>query len=347
MRVPRLARLAAVSSALVLGGCATVAPAPVEVSDASSTSRPSGPGTGSGTGASESSPVATGEVRPSATPGPTTSPTAVAPTPTRPELPGGGRTLLPAYRLVGFAGVPGSVGMGRLGIGELDDRAEEIVRIARPYADGRKVMPVLELIATVVQARAGRDGMYRSRVSSSVVDDHLAAARKVDGMLLLNIQPGRADFLTEVRSYERWLKEPDVGIALDPEWAMGPGQIPMEVFGHTTGREIDGVAAYLAGLVNEHDLPEKPLVFHQLAPSIVTDEKAIRTHPGVIVIKSVDGIGSPGAKISTFRKLTSPMPATVRAGFKLFYQEDAKFGPIMTPQQVLALRPKPDYVLYE
>lgn len=276
-----------------------------------------------------------------------TSATATPTTSSPPQLPGGGRSLLPEYRLVGYAGVPGSAAMGRLGIGDLDARAAELKRVGKAYADGRKVMPVLELIATIVQPRPGADGKYRSRVKASVVDDYLAAARRVGGVLLINIQPGRADFLDEVKHYEPWLEQPDVGIALDPEWAMGPGEIPMKVFGHTTGEEIDDVASYLAGVVRKNDLPEKALVFHQLSPSIVSDESDIRTHAGVVVIKSVDGIGSPGAKISTWKRLTKKLPSSVEPGFKLFYEEDGEFGPIMTPKQVLALRPKPDYVLYE
>lgn len=237
--------------------------------------------------------------------------------------------------------------MGRLGIGKLDDRAKELVRVGQPYADGEKVMPVLELIGTIVQPHPGRDGMWRSRVSPKVVDDYLAAARKVKGILLINIQPGRADFLDEVKSYERWLTQPDVGIALDPEWAMGPGQVPMKVFGHTTGNEIDEVAAYLASIVKRYDLPEKALVFHQLRLSIVSDEKAIRRHPGVVIIKSVDGIGNRAEKTKTWTALTRNLPPAVHPGFKLFYEEDVQHGTLMTPTQVLALRPKPDYVLYE
>ena len=255
--------------------------------------------------------------------------------------------MLPDYRLVGFAGVPGSAAMGRLGIGSLDDRAKELVRVGKPFADGRKVMPVLELIATIVQPQPGRDGKWRSRVSPQVVDDYLAAARKVNGILLIDIQPGRADFLDEVKSYERWLTQPDVGVALDPEWAMGPGQVPMKVFGHTTGRKIDDVAGYLASIVKKHDLPEKALVFHQLRVSIVSDEKAIRDHPGVAIIKSVDGIGNRAEKTKTWTALTKNLPPAVHPGFKLFYEEDAQHGKLMTPKQVLALRPEPDYVLYE
>jgi hypothetical protein len=254
---------------------------------------------------------------------------------------------LPEHRLVGYAGAPGSPALGRLGVGELDDRAGEIEKLGRAYAGGRRPLPVLELIATVVQASPGRDGKYRTRMSAKVIDEHLAAARRAKGLLLLNIQPGRASFMEEVKAYARWLKEPDVGIALDPEWAMGPRQVPMQVFGHATGKQIDAVAAHLSTVVKGSNLPEKVLVFHQLSPSIVSGEKDIRRHPGVVVIKSVDGIGSRAQKTSTWTKLTTSLAPTVRPGFKLFLEEDRRHGPLMTPKEVLALRPQPDYVLYE
>ncbi|MBP2415269.1 hypothetical protein ACFFOM_03185 [Microlunatus capsulatus] len=285
---------------------------------------------------------------PSPTPSGTPSPSATpSPTPAALELPRGGRTVFPRYRLVGYAGLTGAPTLGRLGTGPLDQRVDELERRARPYRDGREVLPVLEVIATIVQADPGRDGTYRTRIGDDQIARYLRAARAHDALLLLNIQPGRADFLDEAKAYRRWLDEPDVGLALDPEWAMGPGQVPGRVFGHTTGRELDGVARYLSDVVAAGDLPEKVLVYHQLAPSVVRREQGLRDHRGVAVVKSVDGIGSRGAKEATYRLVDRTTPEHVHAGFKLFYDEDAEAGPLMTPAQVLALRPRPEYVLYE
>jgi hypothetical protein len=166
-------------------------------------------------------------------------------------------------------------------------------------------------------------------------------------MLLLDVQPGRADPLREIKRYQRWLSMPDVGLAFDPEWAVGPGQVPGRVFGSTTGAELDSIAAYLSGLVTRNGLPEKVFVFHQLSRRIISNEKALKQHPGVVVVKSVDGIGHMADKISTWRKLTPGMPRGVHAGFKLFYDEDTRHGKLMTPAQVLALRPRPELVTYE
>ncbi|MGW2331351.1 hypothetical protein ACWC5C_37115 [Streptomyces sp. NPDC001700] len=268
------------------------------------------------------------------------------PTKRRPELPRGGRDLS-RYRLVGYCGLPGAAALGRLGTGDLNQRVKEIEKTARDYAADREPLPVLELLATITNSSAGPDGTYRTRVPDDTIQRFHDAARRHEAMLLLNIQPGRASMLDEVKALRDWLVKPDVGIALDPEWDMGPGEVPGDTYGSTSGKELTDVARYLSGIVEEHDLPEKPLVFHQVAVSVVPDQSALRPQPGVVVIKSADGIGSPGMKRDTWRQLVKDQPEGVRTGFKLFYEEDAEVSRLMTPKEVLALRPRPDYVMFE
>src|SRR5262249_16706050 len=151
---------------------------------------------------------------------------------------------------------------------------------------GRKILPVLELIAVVVQGAAGSDGKWRRRVPDSVVDEYLHAARSAKAVLLLNIQPGHSDFVSEVKHFEKYLHQPEVGIALDAEWAMSGKQKPGVMFGQTTGAVINDVGEYLAGIVKANDLPEKALVFHQVNTHVVKDESVLVAHPGVALIKS-------------------------------------------------------------
>lgn len=334
-------------------------------------------------------------------------PPTATPSPT-PTLPTGARTVFPGHRLVGYAGIAGhGPALGRVGVGDLDDRMDELVELGEDYAEAAAsitaspssspssagsaasssstsagsgsatsslpssgpsasepsgpsasateqrepvaVLPTLELIATVVQPRSapGKDGKYRTRASDETVRTHLKAARRVDGILLLAIQPGRSDFVTEVKFYEKWLREPDVGVALDPEWRMHEGQFAPEVFGHVTGKELDRTAAYLSGLVEEHNLPEKVMLYHQLRVDIVRKPEQLKPHPGVAQVVSVDGIGSRSMKEDTWEAVIEVTPEHVRPGFKLFFLEDAEFGPVMTPRQVMRLTPRPDYVMYE
>ena len=271
------------------------------------------------------------------------------PTPVaRPELPRGGRKLFPTYELVGFCGTPGAgPALGRLE-GNLSAKATVIEGYAGKYAVKRKTLPVFELIAVVVQGWPGPDGKYRRRVDDAVVEDYLKAARASKALLLLNIQPGQSDFVTEVQHFEKYLHEPDVGIALDPEWAMKTGQKPGKVFGQTTGETINEVAAYMSSIVQQGDLPEKALVFHEVHPGVVKGETVVKPFDGVAVIKSVDGLGPKHAKIKTYDYLMGLMTPGVHPGFKLFFDEDRlNGGVLMTPSEVLGLAPPPEYVMYE
>jgi hypothetical protein len=283
---------------------------------------------------------------PTATGKPTLKPS--APKPAQATLPRGGREVFPRYRLVGYAGVTGASTLGRLGTGPLDQRVAEIERRAEPYADGREVLPVVELIATIVQGSPGRDGKYRVRLSDAQIAKYHKTARKHRAVMLLNLQPGRSEFIAEAKAFHKWLKEPDVGVALDPEWAMDRGQRPGGVYGHTTGAELDEVARYLSGLVKQYNLPEKVLVYHQVARNVVRKESGLKDHDGVVLIKSVDGLGHPGPKKNTYRAVNHGTPKFVHAGFKLFFTEDRRHGGrLMTPKEVLGLKPRPEYVMFE
>lgn len=320
-------RIAVLAAALLLVGCGMVPP---------SSSTPPTPSGGSAPASSA----------PPSSAVPSAPQTSTLPAAT--ELPRGGRELFPRYRLFGYSGYPGAAGQGRLGVGDLDARVREIEQRGRAWRGGRELLPVLELIAVTVHGSPGRDGMYRTRAPESVIKRWHEAATKHKAMLLLNIQPGRADFLDEVRHFEKWLKYPNVGVALDPEWAVGKGQVPGRVFGSTTGKELNGVAGYLSKLTIANNLPEKVMLFHQLHVTIVAKPKELKPQPSVVYINSVDGIGSPGAKAATFRAVMRTRPSYVHPGFKLFYSEDVKTGKrLMTAKEVLRLRPRPEYILFE
>jgi hypothetical protein len=209
-------------------------------------------------------------------------------------------------------------------------------------------LPVVEVIATVVQGSPGGDGKYRVRMADAQIAKYHKVARKHRAVMLLNLQPGRSEFIIEAKALQKWLKEPDVGVALDPEWAMDRGQHPGGVYGHTTGAELDEVARYLSDLVKHHNLPEKVMVYHQVAGSVVRKESGLKNHDGVVAIKSVDGLGHPGAKKNTYRVVNKTTPKFVHAGFKLFFTEDQRHGGrLMTPKEVLGLKPRPEYVMFE
>ncbi len=264
--------------------------------------------------------------------------------PPLPELPRGGRRLFPDHRIVAFYGAPQDEQLGILGIGTLRQAARKLERQARPYArKTRPVLPAFELIATIATAAPGEDGLYRSRQSAEVIDRHLREARRAKAMLILDIQPGRADFLDETRRLRRWLREPDVGLALDPEWNMDPGELPGQSIGSVTAQEVDRISAYLAGIVRRRNLPEKLLLIHQFTDDMIVDKAKMTRREGVALTVNVDGFGDRPNKISKYDAFTSEA-TRFHDGFKLFYEEDVN---LMRPRGVLALTPPPDVVVYE
>jgi hypothetical protein len=266
----------------------------------------------------------------------------------RSELPGGGRTIFPDHMLVGFCGTPGAPALGPLWE-KPDVKATKLLGFGAQYAGNRKLLPVFELIAVVVQGYAGADHKWRMRIYDSVVDQYLRVARQNNGLLLLNIQPGASDFLTELKAFEKYWHEPDVGVALDPEWAMIDAKhTPGVFYGQTTGDTISSVIQYLSDIVKQDDLPEKVLVFHRVNGYVVKHEEDIRQQPGVVVVESVDGLGPKGMKINTYNFLMGTKAPWIHPGFKLFFDEDTRNGwRLMSPKEVLALSPPPEYVMYE
>jgi len=84
---------------------------------------------------------------------------------------------------------------GVLGKGTPEQAAAAILHAAAPYAAYcRPVQPAMELIANVAQAHAGADGTYSYRLPDATIASYLAAARRHKMLLLLDVQPGRADF---------------------------------------------------------------------------------------------------------------------------------------------------------
>jgi hypothetical protein len=262
------------------------------------------------------------------------------------ELPRGGFEILPASRVVAFYGAPQDEELGVLGIGSPDRAAKRLLSQAEPYdRSERPVLPALELISTVATADPGTDGSYSDRQTDHVIDLYLAAARRVDALLILDIQPGRGDFMDEVEHLAEYLEEPDVGLALDPEWHVGPGEIPGHVIGSVSARAVNEVSAYLSQVIEQNDLPQKLLIVHQFTADMISNREQLEPRPGVATVLNSDGFGDQPNKIVKYKQLRPRGSLDAfYSGFKLFYGEDIE---LMSPEQVLELNPAPDVVIYE
>jgi hypothetical protein len=266
------------------------------------------------------------------------------PAPRRAELPRGGRTILPDNRVVAFYGAPQDRELGVLGIGSPRKAARRLERQARPYVRRRRpVLPAFELLAAIATSEAGQGGDHSMRQEPATIRRYLRAARADDMLLVLDIQPGYAPFLQEAQALEHFLKEPDVSLALDPEWSMDPPQLPGQEIGSTDAATVNEVSRYLSGIVRRYDLPQKLLVVHRFTGDMIEAEHDLERHPGVALVVNVDGFGDRPNKVSKYNEFTDDLRRRFN-GFKLFYEEDVN---LMRPQQVLRLSPQPDLVVYE
>ncbi len=255
-----------------------------------------------------------------------------------PELPGRGRLLFPHRRLVALYGNDRSAALCVLGEQPPDAAAVRVAGVAAPYRAGdRPVLGAIELIATVATSSPGADGLYRAPSDPSHVQRYLDEARAYGLYLLLDLQPGRSDFVTEARRYEPFLREPDLGLALDPEWRMAPGQVPGDGVGQVSAAEVNSLLDYVAGLVAEARLPQKLVLVHQFQLRMVTERETLREPSELALMIHMDGFGTHAQKLDTYRVVRADPPLS--NGFKLLYDEDVD---LVEPHEVLALDPVPD-----
>lgn len=263
------------------------------------------------------------------------------------ELPGGGQTALPGKRYVALYGSPQAPVLGVLGEQDVPATIARAQEHAAWYQGltGEPVVPTLEIITTVASGSAGDDGNYSNERSADLVRPLVDAARDAGVYVVLDFQPGRTDFLTQVRAYEDLVAQPHVGVALDPEWRLGPDQVHLAQIGSVGIDEVNAVGDYLAGLVREHDLPQKIFLLHQFRTSMIADRARLDTaHPELAVVIHADGQGGQGAKAATWANLRADAPPGAFWGWKNFYDEDA---PMLTPEQTWAVQPTPDFVSYQ
>ncbi|MET0749592.1 MAG: hypothetical protein ABWZ43_00910 [Solirubrobacterales bacterium] len=255
---------------------------------------------------------------------------------------GGPGAVLPGSRVVSFYGAP-QMNQTILGMRGPASAASALAQQAAPYEilGERPVIAEFDLVSVFATAGGGPDGLYRSRQYPEVIDIYLRRARAADARLMLDIQPGRATFADELEALADYVAEPDVDVAIDPEWNVGRRGIPGRSIGRVTAKEVNAVSRTLARTVRAYGLPPKLLVVHQFRRGSVRGRGEIRQRPGVQVLLNFDGIGSPEPKAAGYAALTTPR---LFDGFSLFYSRDT---PLMKPGAVLRLEPEPDFLLYQ
>jgi len=263
------------------------------------------------------------------------------------QLPGGGQVLFPGRRLVALYGHPGTPGLGVLGEQDLPDSIARAKEMAAEYAplSSVPVVPTFEIIATVAEASPGPDGSYSYETPVSELQPWVQAATQAGMYVVLDLQPGRDNLLDQAKVYQSLLEQPNVGLALDPEWKLQPGQVPLQQIGHVDIGEVNSVVTWLAALTARHHLPQKLLVLHQFQLQMISGEADLDTsNDDLAIVIHMDGQGTPADKQQTWDAVTYAAPKGVFFGWKNFLVKD---HPMLSPQETMTKTPAPVMISYQ
>lgn len=271
------------------------------------------------------------------------------------ELPGGGQLVFPdassapgvdGKRYVALYGTPGTPALGVLGEQDVPATIARAEQTAAPYRalTADTVVPTLEIIATIASAAPEPDGSYSRGRSVDELRPLVEAAQQAGQAVVIDLQPGRTDFLTQAQRYAELLEYPNVGLALDPEWRLAPDQVHLRQIGSVGVDEVNATADWLATFTRDRALPQKMFLLHQFSLRMITDRERLHTgHDELAMIIHADGQGSQPAKAGTWATLHQGAP-DVHWGWKNFYDEDT---PMLDPAQTYAVQPVPDLVTYQ
>jgi hypothetical protein len=254
-------------------------------------------------------------------------------------------SVLDSTVLVTWYGNPWSSRMGILGRLDPDALAAGLKKQAAEYAavTTKRVTPAYELVAIVGQPQPGRDGLYRRRESYQVIDRMLHAARAAGFKLILDVQTGHSSVLSELSYLAPFLQEPDVYVALDPEFSMGNGAIPGQRIGQMHADDVNDAIDVLECVQEHYRLPRKVLMVHQFTMAMLPDKEKIWSSSTLDIVLVADGFGPPALKRHTYAMVLK-QHALAFSGFKLFYIQDTD---LLQPSQVMALTPPPSVIIYQ
>jgi hypothetical protein len=265
------------------------------------------------------------------------------------QVPGGGFQIYPRVqprRYVAFYGHPVASGLGALGEqGPAETLARMQPLLAEYAADGAQVIPTFEIIASIASA-GPTDGDYSEEWAPSAFADWIKVAQENGMYVILDLQPGRDDFLTQAKQYEELLKLPFVGLALDPEWRLQPDQVHLQQIGRVNAAEVNRVVDWLAALVRDNGLPQKMLIVHQFKSTMIVDRETLKRRPELQMVIQMDGQGPIPTKDETYAFLTAGTEkAHWRWGWKNFFDEDSP--ETASPAYTIDHSPVPVFVSYQ
>ena len=121
------------------------------------------------------------------------------------------QAILPFKRVVAYYGNFYSKGMGVLGEYQSDQMLYMLASTTEEWTRAdptTPAIPAIHYIAVVAQAGAGKEGKYILRMPDDQIDHALNLARKINGIVFLDVQVGLSVLQHELPQLEKYLKMP-------------------------------------------------------------------------------------------------------------------------------------------
>lgn len=264
------------------------------------------------------------------------------------EVAGGGGLVFPGKRMIALYGHPSGPALGVMGEqppAEAVKRAQDLVAQYQQYEE-LPIIPAFEIITTVAAVEPGPDGNYSNETAIEDIQPYVDAITQAGGYAVLDLQPGTGKFIDQAKMYAPLLENPNVGLALDPEWQIQPGETPAARVGNTTAQEINEVSEWLAGFVREKQIPQKMLILHQFQLQMIRDREQLNVdHPELAIVLHADGHGAPEQKFDTWNVLKQGLQPEIFLAWKNFIDEDT---PMFDPRRTYeTVDPRPWFVSYQ
>lgn len=250
--------------------------------------------------------------------------------------------------IVAYYGHPNSRYMGIVGRNTLQELVERVQATAHAYQQllpEYNVVPAIYLIYGTVQPE-GRIGY----ISDATVNRYIQYAMARNVKIILDHQIGAYSLEAAVDRLLPYLVFPNVHIAFDFEWRTTK---PMKEIGFVLGEELNWMQNQVSNYLVENKIPgNKYLIFHQFVASMLREpSKTLTGFPQVDLVHCTSGWGPPWQKRATHAFNSSITQIPIK-GFKLWYYYSDKPGihydnPLMIPQEVIALTPKPRLIIYQ
>jgi len=256
-------------------------------------------------------------------------------------------SLLLNEDVLAFYGSPLSKRMGILGWFPIPEMDARLSALAEEYdrANGeRGVRKAFYLIYGTVWPE-GEIGILRESVLKEYIE--YALARNI--LVFIDHQIGKYEVPVALKRMLPYLRYPNVHLALDPEWRTTK---PMVEIGTVSAEELNQAQRTMQEYMVDNDIPgERMLVVHQFNWRMISDRESVTTaFSRVRLVHCADGFGAPVLKRLAYR-YNAEAPNMAVKGFKLFYPsgiEGAGFdAPLLSPEEVLNLEPRPYLIMYQ